>query len=285
MKTIPGHIQAQLDQDANTLVWCAKIARADGVDIGFTEHDVTLNIGGLDYVPTAGVNLTAFAASTALAVDNAEVSAFFDSDLITEKDLIGGAYDDAKLTVFMVDWQQPNNGNVVISDGHIGEVSTADLSFTAEFRSLAQRLQQRVGRKVGIECDVGRVGDIRCKVDMAPFTHVTTVTGLSTGRFFFIDLPGTDPLYLNDGILTFTNTDGRNTQRPFMIQDWDNTTQGLRLAANVIDPIQVGDTLTVSAGCDKRSDTCKTKFNNYVNFQGFPHVPGRDSVLERPSAK
>lgn len=285
MKTIPAHIQAQLDQDVNTLVWCAKIVRGDGVELGFTEHDTVLNIGGLDYMPTAGVNLTAFASSSTLAVDNAEVTAFFDSDLITEADLLGGAYDDAALTVFMVDWSDPNNGLVVISDGTLGEVATTDLAFKCEFRSLAQRLQQTIGRRVGIECDVDQVGDFRCGVDMTPFTHDTTVTVLNNQRHFFIDLPGTDVGYLTGGTLTFTNVDERNTQKVFMIQSWDSATQAVYLTTGGVDEIQVGDTLTVTAGCDKRTTTCQTKYNNYVNFQGFPHVPGRDSVLERPSAK
>ncbi len=33
---------------------------------------------------------------------------------------------------------------------------------------------------------------------------------------------------------------------------------------------------TVSAGCDKRFATCRAKFDNVVNFRGFPHMPGND---------
>jgi uncharacterized phage protein (TIGR02218 family) len=39
---------------------------------------------------------------------------------------------------------------------------------------------------------------------------------------------------------------------------------------------QVGDTFTLTAGCDHRKDTCKNKFNNLVNFRGEPFVPGQD---------
>jgi uncharacterized phage protein (TIGR02218 family) len=34
--------------------------------------------------------------------------------------------------------------------------------------------------------------------------------------------------------------------------------------------IAVGDTFTVTAGCDKRFATCVQKFDNAVNFRGFP---------------
>jgi len=35
----------------------------------------------------------------------------------------------------------------------------------------------------------------------------------------------------------------------------------------------VGDTFTVYFGCDHTPGTCQTKFNNIVNFRGFPYVP------------
>ena len=41
-------------------------------------------------------------------------------------------------------------------------------------------------------------------------------------------------------------------------------------------PILPGDGFTVTAGCDKRFSTCKAKFGNGLNFQGFPHIPGSD---------
>ncbi len=48
--------------------------------------------------------------------------------------------------------------------------------------------------------------------------------------------------------------------------------------------IQRGDTFEVYPGCDKKLATCKAKFDNVVNFQGFPHVPGHDAVLAIPDA-
>jgi uncharacterized phage protein (TIGR02218 family) len=36
------------------------------------------------------------------------------------------------------------------------------------------------------------------------------------------------------------------------------------------------------AGCDKRLETCRLKFNNILNFQGFPDLPGEDWVVAVP---
>jgi uncharacterized phage protein (TIGR02218 family) len=44
-------------------------------------------------------------------------------------------------------------------------------------------------------------------------------------------------------------------------------------------PIQAGDTFSITAGCDKRFETCRDRFSNVVNFGGFPHMPGNDFAL------
>jgi uncharacterized phage protein (TIGR02218 family) len=42
--------------------------------------------------------------------------------------------------------------------------------------------------------------------------------------------------------------------------------------------VQVGDKLSIYAGCDKRRETCFTKFNNVINFRGEPDLPGLDAI-------
>jgi len=43
-----------------------------------------------------------------------------------------------------------------------------------------------------------------------------------------------------------------------------------------------GDTLRIEAGCDKRFQTCRLKFLNQQNFQGFPHIPSEDWLQATP---
>jgi uncharacterized phage protein (TIGR02218 family) len=43
-----------------------------------------------------------------------------------------------------------------------------------------------------------------------------------------------------------------------------------------------GDVVRLIAGCDKRAQTCRSKFNNFLNFRGFPHMPGEDWVISVP---
>ena len=47
------------------------------------------------------------------------------------------------------------------------------------------------------------------------------------------------------------------------------------------DPAQ-GDLVRIEAGCDRRAETCRLKFSNFLNFRGFPHIPGEDWVMSYP---
>ena len=44
---------------------------------------------------------------------------------------------------------------------------------------------------------------------------------------------------------------------------------------------EIADDFTVTAGCDKQFPTCKAKFDNVVNYRGFPHIPGNDFAVSK----
>jgi uncharacterized phage protein (TIGR02218 family) len=60
-------------------------------------------------------------------------------------------------------------------------------------------------------------------------------------------------------------------KRTILSQSGDVLEIAQPFAANV-----VGQTAQVSAGCDHTPDHCKTKFNNMVNYGGFPFVPTKN---------
>lgn len=43
--------------------------------------------------------------------------------------------------------------------------------------------------------------------------------------------------------------------------------------------VAVGNSFSIVAGCRKRlAEDCVAKFNNVLNFQGEPHLPGIDQL-------
>ena len=49
MKVLPAALQAHLDGQATTTAQCWRLTRADGVVLGFTDHDETIRFDGTDF--------------------------------------------------------------------------------------------------------------------------------------------------------------------------------------------------------------------------------------------
>jgi uncharacterized phage protein (TIGR02218 family) len=54
----------------------------------------------------------------------------------------------------------------------------------------------------------------------------------------------------------------------------------IELWAEAEGPPAAGDAFAVTAGCDKRVETCKARFANVVNFRGFPSMPGNEFLTK-----
>jgi hypothetical protein len=44
--------------------------------------------------------------------------------------------------------------------------------------------------------------------------------------------------------------------------------------------LEVGDTYSLTAGCDRSFTTCRDRFSNQLNFRGEPYVPGLDKLIQ-----
>jgi hypothetical protein len=44
--------------------------------------------------------------------------------------------------------------------------------------------------------------------------------------------------------------------------------------------LAVGDTYSLTAGCDRSMVTCRDRFSNLLNFRGEPYVPGLDKLIQ-----
>jgi uncharacterized phage protein (TIGR02218 family) len=85
-------------------------------------------------------------------------------------DIEAGLLDDADVTTFICDYEQPDAHQDVIRTGFIGNISrTAEGAWRTEIRGLTQALSQGIVRTYSVGCDA-ELGDARCKVDMVPNT-------------------------------------------------------------------------------------------------------------------
>jgi uncharacterized phage protein (TIGR02218 family) len=282
VRTIPSALQAKLDSGVTFLCRCWLITRQDGVTQGFTDHDEDVVLGAVTCRAGTGLAGSEASQNLGLAADASELAGALADASLSETELAAGQYDAAAVEVWLVDWSEPTL-RVLLAKGTLGEVRRDGSMFTAEVRGLSQRLAQEQGRLFTASCSAD-LGDSRCTVDLnsAAFHGSGSVAALTgTSAFTASGLDGFDDGWFIAGKLTFTG--GANAGFPVEVKNHRKAGEvTFELWQQMPEPIQAGDTFTVTAGCDKQFSTCHDRFNNVVNFRGFPHIPGNDFVIRYP---
>lgn len=279
MRQLPPALASHLASGTTTLCWCWRLTRRDGVAMGFTDHDRDLTFAGTTFEASAGFTASEIRESIGLSVDNLEVESALSSSRLEESDILTGLYDDARVEIWRVNWQSPEQ-RILIRSGSLGEVRRSGLAFTAEVRGLSHYLQQPTGRLFQYACDAD-VGDHRCKVTLASptLTGNGLVSEMRTKRAFnATGLAAFEADWFTRGLLTFTS--GHNVGKSFEVKRHlkGDAFAIIELWQEPLSTLLTGDTFSVTAGCDKQLTTCIAKFSNTTNFRGFPHMPGNDFV-------
>lgn len=278
MKTFPPALAAALARPATTLCRAYVATRADGAVFGCTDHDRDLTIAGVLCRAVTGVARSEVVASAGLGVGGSEIAGALSSEAITEADIASGLWDGAEVRTYLVDWRQPEVA-AHVATGHLGEVTRRDGAFAAELRSLAAALDQPKGRLYQHRCDAV-FGDARCRLDLAARRTSGVVVAVARGRHVVVDgLAGVAARTLNGGTLSYAG-------RRFAVKadgDGGDDLRALELW-EIAEGLAAGAVVTVTPGCDKRFETCRDRFDNALNFRGFPHIPGNDFLIAAPAS-
>lgn len=281
MKTLPVGLEAHLATGATTLCWCWRLERRDGAVFGFTDHDRDVTFDGIVYEAGAGLTASDLNESLGLSVDNLEVTSAVTSDHLQERDLVGGKYDDAQVEIYRVNWQDVAQ-RILMRSGSLGEVKRSGSVFSGEIRGLAHYLQQPSGRLFQHTCDAD-VGDARCQVNLNTIAlkgNGVVDDVLSDKKFSTTGLTSFGAGWFDRGLVVFTAGAATGQAMEVKRHYVKDGVVWIDLWQDVAGPLEGGQTFTVTAGCDKRRETCHAKFSNIVNFRGFPDMPGPDFVMQ-----
>lgn len=280
MKTLPTALAAHLASGATTMAYCWRLTRRDAVTLGFTEHDESIVCDGTNFEAASGFTASQIETSLGLSVDNFTAAGALSSASIAEADIVAGRYDDATLELLWVNWSDPTQF-LTASKGNLGEIKRSGLAFTAEFRSLAHRLNQKVGGTYQRTCSA-TLGDAKCRMDLSNAALRGTATAASAGTSRLVIVTGIGSFaadWFTHGRAAFTS--GANSGIVMEIKKHTRTSGQDMLEMWNAPPfaIALGDAATVTAGCSKSLAACRDKFSNQANFRGFPHIPGADYVV------
>lgn len=277
-------LDAHLATGATGVCRCWKLVRADGVAFGFTDHDRALSFEGVVFRPESGLSAAALMQTTGLSVDNTEAVGALSDAAITEADIAAGRYDGAAVEAWLVQWAAPEN-RVLQFRGSLGELTRAGGAFTAELRGLAERMNVATGRVYQRSC-AAVLGDGACGVDLsaAGYSAEVSIAALEEARVLWLDgLEAFEPRWFERGRCVVLDGVAAGLEGAIKIDRPEGGLRRVELWDRVRAELAVGDRVRITAGCDKRMETCRLKFGNLLNFRGFPDLPGEDWMVAHPS--
>jgi uncharacterized phage protein (TIGR02218 family) len=279
-KTVTAGMATHLASELSTLALCWKATATNGTILAFTTHDQDITYLATTYVSSLGGTPTSVSTTGALSVDNVDLDMLLDTLGFTAADLQAGIWDYATLDVFLLNYADLTIGEVKLRRGKVGQVSLKRGSFLAEVRGLLQYYTTQLLETYQPGCQAD-LGDARCTVDLTPFTVTGTITGTTVGNNrIFVDSARTEAVgWFDGGLLTWTS--GLNNGLQMEVKSYTLVDTTIQLVLAMPHTVAVGDTYSVYAGCDKSllgTNGCKVKFNNVVNFRGFPHIPQKQEL-------
>jgi len=283
MRALGTDLAAHLAGGVTTLATCWKIVRTDGAVLGFTDHDRALAFDGVSFAPETGADGAMLQSSADLSVDNTEIAGALSSEALSAADLASGRYDGASVEIWRVNWADPG-ARALIKRGVIGEVTREGARFRAEVRGQSAALDRTTGRIFQRSCDAV-LGDARCGVDLGLSVHRgagTVIAVLDDQRFLASGLGAFARGWFAHGALLWTAGANAGTRGHVKAHDRNADADALSLWLPSGRAIAAGDAFTVTAGCDKRPQTCAEKFANLINFRGFHLMPGDDFAVSYP---
>jgi len=277
MKTISANLKAGIAN--GTIATFVKITRTDGVVLGYTDHDILLSYDNVSYVPSPSLQKISMHLRNNAEVSNQEFLSTWDIN-VTEADLKNGLYDDASIDVFRADYTYIDVSNriqeiIIIFRGSLGLIQWTDEGYRADVHSIMRQLQRQIGLTYTSKCrfvlysQQSPISVGACTIDKTSYTENMNIASVTNKLKFTTSGSAQANDYFANGQLTWIS--GLNTGAVYTVKSFKSSNI-FELFLPTVFTININDTFTVSAGCDKTFNTCKTKFSNQLNFGGFPHI-------------
>lgn len=258
-----------------TLCYCWVVTRKDGTKLGFTDHDEPITINDIKCQPETGMVTGSSEIESGFAINGGQVEAALNADAISTEDILAGLYDRATIQHYLVNWQAPENIEL-LRTMTIAKVTKSNGQFTAEMDGLLSGFDAPQGRYFRRQCDA-ELGDQNCGVDLNNMAHQTssTIVQDAEGHTVTIEVLDQAEAAFQNGTLTIDDlsykiANIRANDAHWVIQ----LREPLKTALTKNMPCRL------TKGCDKSFATCKSQFDNGLNFRGFPHLPGSDAAYQ-----
>jgi len=277
MKSVSAGLQAVIDAGDVQWIFIYKLKLRNGDIKTYSEHDQPLNVdlddgdGATVFEPGTITEVSSPDSSLGTSIDSKDFNGamqVIDLFGLDKDDIVSGRLDGAELTAARCHHPNPALGAMIDSFQYVGDVSSKENIFELSTRSLISRFDARATFKIQPQCR-WEFGSVECGYDLTGQTHTGEVVSQTDARRIVTDIIQASN-YFEYGVLEFTS--GRNTGLKYDVNTSGDAGE-IELSGPPRLPIQDGDEITCTRGCKKNKAAC-VGYGNFVNFGGFPYVPG-----------
>lgn len=256
-----------------TSATCVRIECLNGVTVRLAAYPYDLIMSNSTiYQSGSGYDVTEITASSNFSPSAIDLEGFVGFAGVTRDIIASGVFDGARAYVFACDFLSPVEDYEPLLMAILGKTTLEDDRYIIEQMSVIDVLNQSVGRVVGPSCDkvFGGHGFAGCKKDLVALTVTGTLTAVAGASSFTDSSRAESADWFGLGMIVFTS--GANVG--LKAQEIKSFSGGV---ITTYEPFyytpQIGDAYSMVPGCRKTLDACRDKYNNVLNFGGFPFKP------------
>lgn len=248
-------------------------------------HSIEL-FDGQTYSPIHGADSSAKEELGAIEPGNKDIKGILAATVqigLTGEDIRRGVLQDAVLHEYLVDVRQPWNGLIDYKIYHVSGATFDGSQWTCTLEGMSLPLHEQVGEYWGVQCraKLFSTGLGKCNASVLDFVEPYLVDAIVNQGYEFeiagVVAPWNVSGHATDGKVFFNggfNVGGFSTIKNYTFLGGGQAR--IQLQRRTLRDFNVGDGITVYPGCNHSPEQCHDKFDNLVNFQGEPLIPGAD---------
>lgn len=281
MKSASPTLIALLDSGTFLMAELFTITLKSGTVLRYTDADAALTYGGHSFAPFP-LSRGTTRLGVGIQVDTMALTLFGGADTTVAGSPLpalaaSGGFDGARVLVeraFMATFGDTTPGTVHIFEGRVAQAKPSRTAVELTVNSETELLNIKLPRNVYQTGCRHTLFDAGCTLDKLLWGSPGEVQSGATATVIPSDLGNADG-YFTLGTVEFTS--GANSGLKRTVKLFAGSAFTLVPALPVAPA--AGDTFDAYPGCDKRQQTCNSKFSNKANFGGQPFVPRAEAAV------